>query len=766
MAVMGRRLGTVASALALAVAFGAGNAHAQRRVEIVVMEGQALPGGGIVNNLYQLDLGGTSRLSLVGSLDAGGHFLWVDGAVVWRNNDVSPALTLNASNHRTGSTASGAWTYLATAQGLDAIFVSGSQLIRVDDQAPGYPSGAKINFLHRPTMADTGELYFTAAIDLDGDFFSDERVLYRSSDGTLGNVSIVVKTGDTIGPLTFDRQGVGPNYEFSDDGTHYILDVSQGSTDGVLVDGAVVAVEGDVATSEGTWTGFDRYVINNDGHWAVMGDTDGPSLRDRVLAYDGTVVVKEDDSLAGVDILNPATPFDVSLNDLNQMAHVWSHNPSNTRTLFFTCDPTSPTTSSTVALQRGDDVDVDGDGTADGVIDDFNMPTNFPSRLELSDDYGVYINVDLDLGTGDSEAILRVPVSCCGDGSISPGEDCDDSGESATCNADCTTASCGDGKTNATANEECDDAGESAACNVDCTMASCGDGKTNATANEECDGAGESATCNDDCTEAMCGDGKENGTAGEECDIGGGESAACDSDCTLPRCGDGLLNTAYGEVCDTGGNSADCDSDCTPAECGDGLVNSAAGEQCDLGGVAVAGCDAQTCKFTMCGDGSVNATAGEQCDTGGESATCDVDCTMVSCGDGILNTTAGEQCEDGNTADGDGCSSSCRTESGSGGAGGAAGAAGASGSAGTAGMSGGAGTAGSGASAGSGGNGGMAGAAGAAGEGATSSGTSGSDDDGGCGCRSASRAPGGFGWALLAGLLVLGGRRGRSSRSG
>jgi hypothetical protein len=46
----------------------------------------------------------------------------------------------------------------------------------------------------------------------------------------------------------------------------------------------------------------------------------------------------------------------------------------------------------------------------------------------------------------------------CGDGVATGDEDCDDEGESASCNADCTLAVCGDGIINATASEECDDA--------------------------------------------------------------------------------------------------------------------------------------------------------------------------------------------------------------------------------------------------------------------------------------------------------------------
>ena len=54
------------------------------------------------------------------------------------------------------------------------------------------------------------------------------------------------------------------------------------------------------------------------------------------------------------------------------------------------------------------------------------------------------------------EAIIRLDVNCCGNGYIEPSEDCDDRGESATCDDDCTDRSCGDGTVNLTAGEDCE----------------------------------------------------------------------------------------------------------------------------------------------------------------------------------------------------------------------------------------------------------------------------------------------------------------------
>jgi hypothetical protein len=213
---------------------------------------------------------------------------------------------------------------------------------------------------------------------------------------------------------------------------------------------------------------------------------------------------------------------------------------------------------------------------------------------------------------GDTEPTTTGPIpSVCGDGMVEDDEQCDDMGESVSCNADCSVSDCGDGTTNATAGEQCDDMGESVSCDVDCSVSDCGDSLVNATAGEDCDDGGESADCDVDCTFSDCGDVIFNASAGEQCDEGGA-TASCDADCTLVGCGDGLLNIAAGEDCDDAGESAICNSNCSIAACGDGITN---------------------------------PTAGEACDDVGPSAGCDVDCTLVACGDGLLNPVAGEACD-------------------------------------------------------------------------------------------------------------------------
>lgn len=269
---------------------------------------------------------------------------------------------------------------------------------------------------------------------------------------------------------------------------------------------------------------------------------------------------------------------------------------------------------------------------------------------------------DAEVGTGSvtsADTGTGTEPGECGDGIVDPGEECDDGGESARCDADCTVPECGDGVANVAAGEDCDDRGESATCNDDCTAAACGDGTVNMSAGETCDDGGKSPGCDADCTFAECGDGVFNPNAGELCDEGGA-TAMCDGDCTPVSCGDGVVNVPAGEDCDDGGESAACNVDCSLAMCGDGVTNVTAGEDCDDMGESML-CNAD-CTPAMCGDGFVNVTAGEDCDDMGQSATCDTDCTPAMCGDGVTNFAAGEQCDDGNMVDDDNCSNLCESD--------------------------------------------------------------------------------------------------------
>lgn len=202
----------------------------------------------------------------------------------------------------------------------------------------------------------------------------------------------------------------------------------------------------------------------------------------------------------------------------------------------------------------------------------------------------------------------------CGDGIVwnlgGGSEACDDgdSNNNNDCTNACLNATCGDGIVwNAgTGTETCDgdgagNGGETATCDTDCTAASCGDGTLNLTAGETCDDG--NAINNDDCTNvctpADCGDGIvwNQGAGSEECDdANANNNDDCTSFCRNATCGDDFVwNQGTGtEECDNGALNSDTEADacrttCVNAACGDEVVDT--GEECDDGNASeIDGC--------------------------------------------------------------------------------------------------------------------------------------------------------------------------------
>ncbi len=148
-------------------------------------------------------------------------------------------------------------------------------------------------------------------------------------------------------------------------------------------------------------------------------------------------------------------------------------------------------------------------------------------------------------------------ASCggCGNGVVEAPEECDDGGESITCDSDCTLAECGDGTLNPTAGEQCDDNNTNPddGCTDSCTI--CGDGVV--TPPEECDDG--NLISGDGCSSAcLCGPGSgEFGCQDPQCPNAGeltifagtGKECSTNADCDI---GDGRLPAAEGAAwCDT-----------------------------------------------------------------------------------------------------------------------------------------------------------------------------------------------------------------------
>jgi cysteine-rich repeat protein len=254
-----------------------------------------------------------------------------------------------------------------------------------------------------------------------------------------------------------------------------------------------------------------------------------------------------------------------------------------------------------------------GDGTANAL------------RGEACDASGDSFACDRDCtvaSCGDGH-VNRVLGEQCDDGDQVSGDGCSDA---------CQLERCGNGTLDPSETCDDGDQVSGDGCSADCRSEEvCGNGIVDAALGEQCDDEGPSAQCNADCTISWCGDGVVNALAAETCDAGGVETAACDRDCTVPACGDGQVNLAAGEQCETGGETTFCDADCTFAWCGDGTSNTTRGEACDDGNADDGDWCLTSCESAGCDDRVRNGDE-QGVDCGGQCANCLETDTMVVAG--------------------------------------------------------------------------------------------------------------------------------------
>jgi len=130
-----------------------------------------------------------------------------------------------------------------------------------------------------------------------------------------------------------------------------------------------------------------------------------------------------------------------------------------------------------VSVSNADQADTDGDGLGDACDACPNDPENDADRDGVCGDVDQCPNTPLHSEVDANGCPIDEPPPPpppppppCGNGTIDAGEECDDGGESATCDADCTFVECGDGTPNVTAGEECDDGNTTAGdgCDENC----------------------------------------------------------------------------------------------------------------------------------------------------------------------------------------------------------------------------------------------------------------------------------------------------------
>lgn len=391
--------------------------------QLVTQEGATPPGGNgdavtLVNTPFTTasgTVGFTGAFSLAGNND---HFVWFDDEAVWRNSS-AVGVTLAGAEGTMGVADGGAFIYSPSVDGEDGVWTHNGVLAAAGGAAPGFPVGTVTTFHSRPTMSGSGAAHWIAGFNEAGGTTTQGRVLYTSGDATAGSTVVVLRSDDMVGGFAIDRPaGIGFDYWLSDDGEHHIhvlvLDTGSTTNDGaVYVDGTLVAREAQPSGSGDNWANFDSVSINDAGNYLFSGDTDGATASDEFIAYDGAIVLREGDVVDGVTLATTASVQALSLNDLGQAVHLWTVS-GGVEHLFGACDVSDPAATSYRMLSTGDALDFDGDGSGDATVIDFNASGAVGPGLDLAEDGRVFVEVDIDAGSGEVEAVIGLdfPAIC------------------------------------------------------------------------------------------------------------------------------------------------------------------------------------------------------------------------------------------------------------------------------------------------------------------------------------------------------------------
>ncbi|MEM6994038.1 MAG: DUF4215 domain-containing protein [Myxococcota bacterium] len=547
--------------------------------ELVVFEG-GIPTGApnTIGNVFNPAVVVGGHVAITGTITGGESYVFVDDQVVWLASDGAPA-ALQFIDGAVGLGPTDDFIIQIQIDGANGLWVNDAPFVQGDDPAPGFALGSLFGFMNRPTIDGNNTAYFRATVDADGNGSNESVALYSAANAQVANLAAIIRSGDMVDgvEIASSTSAVDNDFGVSNDGSHIVVVAratgSSLTSDLVILDDTILAREGDPVPGGATnWGNFDLVSTNNSGDVMFTGDDDGPTSADEYIAFNGSIVVHEGDMLDGAVVVGNMRQL--ALNDAGNAGFIWTTDGmfSDPRTAFFACDGSDLVSTAQVVLTLEDTIDIDDDGVGDLTVTEIRGTNSDPGRI-LNEELALYLEVDLD--PGDINAVIRVPVSCCGDGVTQAGEDCDDDNDDDTddCPSTCETATCGDGFVWA-GNEECDDG------NLDD-----GDGCDSACFIEV---AGSSSGGSSSGTMGSGSGGSDSGTTGSGTD---GTSSGTGTETGTGSSGTGTEGTSSGsDGTGSGTDGTDSGTDGT----GSGSAGSSSGEAGSSTGVASTGAVADT----------------------------------------------------------------------------------------------------------------------------------------------------------------------------
>jgi len=370
------------------------------------------PAGDTISALNTAYVAGNGKVGFVGTLSPSStRFVWFDTGIKFLSTDALPT-TLTGAEGTMGVGNLGEFAYSPSINGEDGIYSQIGTLIRGTDPAPGMP-GFFNTFGSRPRMTADGTAYWVGGVtNVSGSSTTQQRLFWKTT--TTGGPPVhtpLVKGGDTLAGATLTATGIEFPYSVSDDNSHYINRLTftgAAATDaGVVLDGTTMVAREGSAIGASTWQGFRFVGVNNAGNWLVYGDD--ASAADDILVYNGSVISRQGDVLAGTTL---GTTIDAAaVNNLNQLIQLWDTS-TTTESLFFTGDPNNAAASTIKLLSTNDLLDVNGDTIADYTLTDFNASATITDPIDFGDDGRIFLDVDITPVAGGTalQAIIMIAV--------------------------------------------------------------------------------------------------------------------------------------------------------------------------------------------------------------------------------------------------------------------------------------------------------------------------------------------------------------------
>lgn len=396
------------------VASFAAAAAAQVPAFIVAKQGDTL-GESTIAALNSPFTDGNGKVGFVVNLADSTRSIWYGAGTIFNSNNALPNV-LVGSESTMGVSNTGQFIYSPSFNGNDAVYTNGGKLLADTDAAPGFP-GLFNTFNSRPRMLPNGTSYWVGGTAPTSGGSTTARVVYKATDpANPATISVVSKVGDVIGntggaAIAPGNATISFDYAVSDNDAfrmqRFVLNSATTNDDVVAINGLAVAREGNIAVGAERYQAFGAQGINNSGNWLLAGDTDGSTATDFFLSYNGTIALREGQTLGGITLGGNVRA--ASINNLNQAAHMWAFGASG-EALF--AGDAANLAASTLLLKTGDTIDVNGDNAADWTVTDFKASNAIGPGLDLGEDGYVYAEVDLTpIGGGAAiEAVIRLAI--------------------------------------------------------------------------------------------------------------------------------------------------------------------------------------------------------------------------------------------------------------------------------------------------------------------------------------------------------------------